>query len=148
MANATSRRSLFAAASAAALGSGIAAGGAASVADFAEAPADAQLIAIGAEARYLTERYNGLLAKWWEIGLNEPELGACADEMDVPHDRLCNLADRARDLPALTAEGWQAKAVLIRHAMVIEHSFGGTMQFETFDQEMIWSLICDMTGRA
>ena len=141
------RRTLFAAAGAVIMGGGITAGAAASVADLVPASQDADLIAIGAEARPIVADYERLQTKWWRLGSTDPQIESCAAEMDGPHNQLCDLAERARDMQASTPDGWQAKAVLIRHLMTVEHSLGGTMQFETFDQEVIWSLICDMTGR-
>ena len=140
------RRTLFAAASAAVIGSGITAGFAASIADMVPHSADAELVEIAAAARPCAAQYERLQTKWWTLQCGDPDLGACAAEMDGPHERICDFAEQARDIPASTPEGWQAKALLIRHLMIVEHSFDGEMQFETFDQELIWSLICDMTG--
>ena len=143
-----SRRTLFAAAGAVIMGSGITAGAAASVADLVPANPDVQLIAIGDQARPCVAQYEQLQTKWWSMQCGDPGLTACAAEMDIPHVRLCDLAEQARDIQASTPQGWQAKAVLIRHLMNVEFSLGGKMQFDTFDQEVIWSLVCDMTGRA
>ena len=146
MSSVSTRRKLFAGASAAVVGSGITAGFAASIADVVPPRADAQLIAIGAQARPCVAQYARLQTKWWALQCGDPGLTACATEMDGPHDRISDLAEQAVDIPSSTPEGWQAKAVLIRHLMTVEHNSNGVMQFETFDQELVWSLICDMTG--
>ena len=144
----STRRSLGAGLFATVIGAGITAGAAASLADLVPANPDAQLVALGTEGRKLSAHYGQLQDRWWTLQCADPDLESCAAEMDGPHNQLCDLADQARDIQASTPEGWQAKAVLIRHLMIVEHSLGGKMEFETFDQELIWSLICDMTGRA
>ena len=143
----SSRRSLFGGAAAVVLGGGITAGVAASVADYAETP-DAELIAMGAEVRACAAQYDRLLSKWWTLQCGHPDLEACANSMDIPNDRLTELAEQACKFQASTPEGRQVKAMLARHLMTVEHSAEGEMEFETFEQKVIWSLISDMTGGA
>jgi hypothetical protein len=109
---------------------------------------DAELIAIGAEAKLLAEQWHSLLKTWWTLKVESADLEPLGSEMQVPHDRLCDLADRAVALRASTLEGMQAKAILLQHAFRVEcEEEDGEMQMDA-DQKLVWSLLCDMTGRA
>ena len=110
--------------------------------------ADAQLGAIGTEAQRLSADYSRMLAKWWTIQPGDPQLEAHAAKMDGPHGRLSELSDQVVNMRATSPEAWKAKAILIRHAMTIEHNTMGQMVFDSPDQEVVWSLVNDLVGAA
>ncbi len=70
-------------------------------------------------------------------------------QLDASYDRLWELYEQALTLRATTPDGWRAKAELARHFLVVEcEDKHGKMEFGSPEQELVWSLICDMTGRA
>lgn len=127
---------------------GVKTGSAASIADFVQAPADAQLIAIGVEGRILCAEHSRLMVNWWRLKVGDHDINRVGDELEVPHARICELSDKAVELQATSPAAWQAKAELLRHFMLVECETDGEMVFNSCEQELAWSLICDMTGSA
>lgn len=111
--------------------------------------ADAQLVAIGREAEPLAEQWHRLLNVWWSLEVPHPNMERCADAMQVPLDRLRDVADAALPLQATTPEGMRAKAILLQHFFrVVYEEDDGEMHMPGQDEKLVWSLLCDLTGRA
>ena len=79
-----------------------------------------QLVAISKEAEPLVNAYVPMLATWWAMSLECPDLGNHAEEMGAIHDRLCDVADQAEKLTATTMEAYCAKAILPEHALRVD----------------------------
>lgn len=110
---------------------------------------DAELIAIGQEAAPLAAKFRANAAAFFALGAGHPDLQRVADLNDAPCERLDELVARAMQLRASSLEGCAAKAVLLRHTMLME--FGERMDFLSDGRGMTglsWSLVNDLLGSA
>ena len=110
---------------------------------------DAELIAIGQEAAPLSAKFQANLAAFFALGSGHPDLQRVADLNDAPCERLDEMVARATQLRASSLEGCAAKAVLLRHIMLMD--FGERMDFVSDGRnvtDLSWSLVNDLLGRA
>ena len=110
---------------------------------------DAELIAIGREANALLEQRRPLAARWWTMSERHPDLEAVANAMEPIDERLDDLTQRARELPATTREGMGVKGRLIQHQLRLIHNDDeGAVEFVSMDPgaRLAWSLAEDLLG--
>jgi len=128
------RRTLFAAASAVIIGSGISSGVAASVADFVPVDPDADLIEACQSALIAIEKQNVLTAPFETLSPDHPHYrahsnAAYAKVYEITKGEYHPAIKRATDLPAHTLPGLRAKAGLV---------------FDTEDDQLAISLARDV----
>ncbi len=109
---------------------------------------DNELIAIGREAEPLLAEDKRFAKVWWTLDADSPDINAWAAQWRPIDDRLFALMDRARELKASTLEGLRVKAMLVDHALSTELEHEGEIQTGDFHEELAWSLVRDLLGRA
>jgi hypothetical protein len=110
---------------------------------------DAELIEIGREAAPLVDEFDRHTAMFFALDSSDPAFERVAHAGDQSFDRLKELATQAAPLRAATLDGLAAKAILLRHLMTLEFGeFGIFVSDGTPLADLMWSLTCDLAGRA
>ena len=107
--------------------------------------ADAELIAMGREARPLIAEYERLTHLFFTAS-TQAERFQASDDSDPAYERLDELFDQALELRATTLEGFKAKALLLQHGLRSANRMDGHVTFSDPEQEMAWSLVADLLG--
>jgi hypothetical protein len=110
---------------------------------------DAELIAIGREAAPLVDEFDRYTAAFFALPDGDPGIKRAGHAGDRSYDRLRELVAQAMPLRAATLNGLAAKAILLRHLMLLE--FGERHVFvsdETDLTDLTWSLVSDLAGSA
>ena len=105
---------------------------------------DGELIAAATEYARLEDQYCVLCLG--EDELPEPERSVCATQLAAISARQRELFDAMFDMPARTPEGLRAKA-LAALCKVGDGDSNATQPI-SYDDNLTWSLLCDILGRA
>jgi hypothetical protein len=110
---------------------------------------DAELVAIGREAATLVDEFNRCSAAFFTLPDGDPTLVRAADAGDPSFFRLEELVTQVTPLRATTLIGLAAKAILLRHLIILEFGTGGVfVSDDTPLTDLMWSLTYDLAGSA